>query len=184
MKVKDVMSAEVRTCSPNNDLGRAAQIMWEGDCGIVPVVEPDDYLVGVVTDRDACMAAYTQGRTLAAVRTGDVMSRQLRTLRPEEDAEAAGAAMGKLRVRRLPVVDGLGRLVELLPGGSRPRHRAREAPRGAARAGVLRARCPVPGFVALGSAGDTRGRATERSPAARRRGQTPGPRACALKSKA
>ncbi|MBK8178142.1 MAG: CBS domain-containing protein [Planctomycetes bacterium] len=146
MKVKDVMSAEVRTCSPNDDLGRAAQIMWEGDCGIVPVVEPDDYLVGVVTDRDACMAAYTQGRTLAAVRTGDVMSRQLRTLRPEEDAEAAGAAMGKLRVRRLPVVDGLGRLVGLVSLADLARGIAREkhpAARRALESCVLDALCQV-----------------------------------------
>jgi CBS domain-containing protein len=146
MKVKDVMSAEIRTCSPNDDLGRAAQIMWEGDCGIVPVVEPDDYLVGVVTDRDACMAAFTQGRSLAAVRTGDVMSRQLRTLRPEEDAVAAGAAMGKLRVRRLPVVDGLGRLVGLVSLADLARGIAREknpAARRALETCVLDALCQV-----------------------------------------
>ncbi len=53
MKIKDVMVRQVKTCSANDDLGRAAQLMWEHDCGAIPVTEADDYLVGIITDRDA-----------------------------------------------------------------------------------------------------------------------------------
>ncbi len=114
MKVKEVMVSSVVTCSPNDDLNRAAQIMWENDCGIVPVVEADDYLVGIITDRDTCMAAYTQGLPLHAIRVGDVMSRNVKVCRPDEDASVISASMRSLRVRRLPVVNALGRLVGIV----------------------------------------------------------------------
>ena len=114
MKVKDVMVGVVKTCSANDDLNRAAQIMWENDCGIVPVVEADEYLIGLITDRDACMAAYTQGRPLNEIRVGDVMSRNVKACRPDEDASVLSAAMRSLRVRRVPIVDALGRLVGIV----------------------------------------------------------------------
>ena len=114
MKVKDVMVGTVVTCSANDDLNRAAQIMWENDCGIVPVVEADDYLVGVISDRDALMSAYTRGLPLTEIRVGDVMSRTLKSCRPDEDASVLGTSMRSQRVRRLPVVNALGRLVGIV----------------------------------------------------------------------
>jgi CBS domain-containing protein len=114
MKVRDVMVGEVKTCSTNDDLARAAQIMWENDCGVVPVVEADEYVVGIITDRDACMAAYTQGLPLSSIRVGDVMSRQVKVVRPDEDAAAASSTMRALRVRRVPVVNALGRIVGIV----------------------------------------------------------------------
>lgn len=114
MKVRDVMVGEVKTCSSNDDLGRAAQIMWENDCGVVPVVEADEYVVGMITDRDACMAAYTRGLPLHAIRVGDVMSRQVKAVRPEEDAGAVTSTMRAQRVRRMPVVNALGRIVGIV----------------------------------------------------------------------
>ncbi len=124
MKVKDVMIGEVKTCSTNDDLARAAQIMWEHDCGVVPVVEADEYVVGMITDRDACMAAYTRGLPLNAIRVGDVMSRQVKSIRAEEDAGMATAAMREQRVRRVPVVDALGRLVGIVSLGDLARRAA------------------------------------------------------------
>lgn len=114
MKVKDVMVADVATCSTSDDLARAAQLMWEHDCGVVPVVEADDYLIGMFTDRDACMAAYTQGRPLNAIRVGDVMSRAVVSVHAEEDIGMALAALRDQRVRRVPVVNDLGRLVGII----------------------------------------------------------------------
>jgi len=64
MNASDVMTKTVRSCSAGDSLQRAAQLMWEGDCGSVPVVDSDNRVVGILTDRDIAMAAYTQGRPL------------------------------------------------------------------------------------------------------------------------
>ena len=58
MRVKELMSQPVRSCAVTDSADRAAQIMWEGDCGAVPVLDDDRRLVGVVTNRDICMAAF------------------------------------------------------------------------------------------------------------------------------
>ena len=114
MKVEKLMSRDVRTCSASDSLNRAAQLMWEGNCGVVPVVDDGKTLVGVVTDRDACMAAYTKGLPLAAIRVGDVMSRNPSACGPKDDLATAMSLMTRRVVRRLPVVDGERRLVGML----------------------------------------------------------------------
>ena len=63
MKVRDLMSRPVQTCRSNESLNAAAQKMWDEDIGAVAVVDDKNRVVGVVTDRDLCMAAYTQGRS-------------------------------------------------------------------------------------------------------------------------
>jgi len=114
MNVNELMVRDVATCSVWDDLNRAAQLMWENDCGIVPVVEGDDRLIGVISDRDAFMAAYTKGLPLGAIRVGDVMSRELSACRPEDDVGDLITSMRTHRVRRLPVVDEQGRLVGIV----------------------------------------------------------------------
>jgi CBS domain-containing protein len=134
MKVKEVMVGTVVTCSTNDDVNRAAQLMWENDCGAIPVVEADDYLVGMITDRDACMAAYTKGLPLNAIRVGDVMTRDLKTCRPDEDASVLSVSMRAERVRRLPVINALGRLVGLVSLSDMARRAAHD--RGSASKGM------------------------------------------------
>lgn len=68
MKVQDIMTADVETCRLDDTLDRPAAIMWERDCGVVPVVDDESRIVGMLTDRDICMAAYTQGRPLPEIR--------------------------------------------------------------------------------------------------------------------
>ena len=69
MKVKDLMTREPRTCSPDTTLASAAHLMWDGDCGILPVVD-DGELVGVVTDRDMYIALATQNARASHLRVG------------------------------------------------------------------------------------------------------------------
>jgi CBS domain-containing protein len=104
MNVGELMAKDVRTCAPDDSLNAAARIMWEADCGCVPVVR-DGRLVGVVTDRDLCMAAYTKGRSLHEVRVREAMSRAVRTCRPTDTVESALETLREAKVRRLPVVD-------------------------------------------------------------------------------
>jgi CBS domain-containing protein len=109
MKVKDLMTREPRTCLPDTTLAAAAQLMWDGDCGILPVVD-DGELVGVITDRDMYIALATQNARASHLRVGAVASTTVATCDPEDDVHAALAKMKQARVRRLPVL-GFGRTV-------------------------------------------------------------------------
>ena len=114
MKVRDLMSQPVRTCTRDQTVNAAAQIMWEHDCGIVPIVGEDDVLVGVITDRDICMAALFQNRPLAEIRIGDVMAATVSTCRPDDQLIDAEHLMSQRQVHRLPVVNDAGTPVGLL----------------------------------------------------------------------
>ena len=108
MQIRDVMVRDVKTCSGTDSLNRAAQIMWEHDCGVVPVVDDDGRVIGIVTDRDACMAAYTKGRAFAQIGVEEVMSRDVISCRPTDGVAEVEKMMQKRRVRRLPVTDPQG----------------------------------------------------------------------------
>ena len=108
------MSKDARACSPDESLASAARVMWKMDCGCVPVVDDDRRVVGVVTDRDVCMAAFFRDAPLADIAIRDAMSRQVMTCTAEDTVRDAEDAMCSGRVRRLPVVDVAGRLVGVL----------------------------------------------------------------------
>jgi CBS domain-containing protein len=107
MKVQDAMTGSVGSCRPTANLAEVTRIMWHHDCGIVPVVNDRDEVVGVVTDRDVAIALGTRGRRAGEVSAADVMSTAVVTCAPEDRVAAALALMQQHRVRRLPVV-GIG----------------------------------------------------------------------------
>ena len=90
MQIKDIMSHPVVSCPADSTLDQAARLMWEFDCGIVPVIGDDGRLVGVVTDRDICMAAYTQGKTLSAIPVGTAVAPQVVAIDPGHDGWVVG----------------------------------------------------------------------------------------------
>lgn len=114
MQIKDVMSHPALTCPATGTLDHVARLMWEFDCGIIPLVDDDGRLAGVVTDRDICMAAYTQGRALGAIPVATAMARQVIAAHKDDPVEVAEALMGDNQIRRLPVLDDDGRPVGLL----------------------------------------------------------------------
>lgn len=111
MKIADLMTSKVRTCTDRDSLNAAAHVMWEHDCGIVPVLDAAGKLVGLVTDRDICMAAFFHGARLSELPVREVMARDLHTVRPEASLHDALALMRRVQVRRVPVVDDAGALV-------------------------------------------------------------------------
>lgn len=113
MKVKDIMTTDVRTCTPDTTVAEAAHLMWDGDCGILPVVD-DGELVGVVTDRDMYIALATRNARAAQLKIGAVATKKLATCAPEDDVHAALATMKQARVRRLPVVGFGGTVLGIL----------------------------------------------------------------------
>lgn len=113
MKVKELMTTDLRTCAPGTDLAEAGRLMWEGDCGVLPVVEGGK-LVGVVTDRDMSIALATQNKRASELTAGTVLTRFVSTCGPEDDVSAALETMKKARVRRLPVVGFGGTVLGIL----------------------------------------------------------------------
>lgn len=114
MKVRECMTQGVQTVRPHDDLHQAALRMWKHDCGALPVVDRDDRVVGMITDRDVCMAAFTQGRPLKQLRVSVAMSERAISCAPDDSVSVAEAMMRTNRVRRLPVLDDEGRLVGIL----------------------------------------------------------------------
>jgi CBS domain-containing protein len=110
--VRDAMTPGVGTAAPTESLADAAQRMKEEDVGSLPVVE-DDRLIGIVTDRDIVVRAVAERVDPQSVRVGDVASRELVTVGPEQDLDEALELMARHQVRRLPVVEE-GRLVGML----------------------------------------------------------------------
>jgi CBS domain-containing protein len=106
MKIKDIMTTEVRTCSPDTDLAAAAALMLDGDCGILPVVD-EGKLVGIVTDRDMYIALATRNRLASQITVGEVARKQVWTCGPDDEVQTALERMKEHRVRRLPV-EGFG----------------------------------------------------------------------------
>lgn len=105
MLVSEICTKDVRSCNRDTDLASAARLMWESDCGVVPVVDAENKVVGVVTDRDICIAAATRNRLASEIRVGDVIGGTCVTCRPADDIRSVLSDMAQHSVRRLPVVD-------------------------------------------------------------------------------
>lgn len=114
MKVNELMTREVDTCLSDSPLARAAQLMWEKDHGSVAVIDGQARPVGMITDRDVCMGAYTTGSSLWDVPVSRSMSHPVVVVGQDDDVEEAERLMREKMVRRLPVVDGDGKLVGIL----------------------------------------------------------------------
>jgi CBS domain-containing protein len=107
MRVEQIMSRDVAICTADDSLARAARIMWDRDCGCVPVVEPsnaEQRVVGMITDRDVCMAALHQRGSLEEITVSSAMSRQVFSCRPDDPVEIAVKILQEQQVHRLPVI--------------------------------------------------------------------------------
>ena len=113
MKVQDVMTSSPVACAPATTLAVAAQLLFEGDCGVLPVTS-DDSLVGVVTDRDLFIALGTSDRTASQLTVGEVMVPRPWTCGPDDDVRVALALMRDHRIRRVPVVGARNRLLGIV----------------------------------------------------------------------
>jgi CBS domain-containing protein len=129
MNVSDLMTTNAKSCSTMDNLQRAAQIMWENDCGVVPVVDCDGRVVGMVTDRDICMAAYTQGQPLWNIPVSSAMADQVHMVREGDSLDVVETLMRNVRVRRAPVVDADGRLKGIVSMNDLARHARRSSDR-------------------------------------------------------
>jgi CBS domain-containing protein len=113
MKVREVMTKDPVCCGPETNLAAAAELMWNNDCGVLPVIN-DGRLAGIMTDRDICIALGTRNRPAAELAVKEVATRQVETCYPEDDVSEAMTAMRRAKVHRLPVVDVEGKIQGIL----------------------------------------------------------------------
>lgn len=113
MKAEQLMTRKVVTVTDAATLADAARAMWSTDCGFLPVVgAADGRLQGVITDRDICMGAMTQGRPLHEIPVSASMCRNgLHTCEPGTPIKEVQQTMREYKIRRLPVVDSNRRIL-------------------------------------------------------------------------
>jgi CBS-domain-containing membrane protein len=114
MRVQDIMTRNVRSCQPEASVDQAAMMMWDYDCGVLPVVDNDSRVMGMITDRDIAIAAATRGRLTTQIKVGEVMSGNVYACAEDEDIKSALNTMRREKVRRLPVIDYNGKLAGIL----------------------------------------------------------------------
>ena len=104
MKVKKIMTKSVGVCEVNDNLAKAVEVMWQKDCGIVPVVDKKSKVVGTITDRDVTVSVFLQNKTTSEIRTGDVINGKVLTCTSKDKIEKVLKTMKKHQIKRLPVV--------------------------------------------------------------------------------
>jgi CBS domain-containing protein len=115
MLVEDLMTRNVASVGSDQTLAVAAQLMWDCDCGALPVVETDSAkVVGMITDRDICMATWSRGLAPGAISVREVMSENLVACQPRDAIARAESVMRTKQIRRLPVVSSERRLLGIL----------------------------------------------------------------------
>jgi CBS domain-containing protein len=116
MKVSDVMTNEVESAQMNSTLEEVASIMKVENVGAVPVLDEDDDLVGIITDRDIVVRCVAEGKNPAETNVEEVLSHELETIEPDVEVEEAARLMAEKQIRRLPVCED-GELVGMLSIG-------------------------------------------------------------------
>lgn len=114
MKVKEVMTPGAKAIWLTESLSAAAQSMWENDCGILPVIKDGNKVVGLITDRDICMATAINDRKPSNISVEEVMNGTVFSASPEDDVNQALNIMREHKIRRLPVVNKEGDLQGIL----------------------------------------------------------------------
>jgi len=109
MRAQELMTSPAITCHVNDPLNAVARRMWDDDIGALAVVNDDGELTSMITDRDICMAAFTQGRPLEDMLVNSAMARHVFTAGPTASIDEVANLMAEHHVRRVPIVDREGK---------------------------------------------------------------------------
>jgi CBS domain-containing protein len=111
--IRDAMTSNPRGVETSTPVVEAARLMKSEDVGSLPILE-GERLVGMVTDRDIVLRVVAEGKDMQSSTVGEIASRDLVTVDPQQDLDEALRLMAQHQVRRLPVVEEDGRLVGIL----------------------------------------------------------------------
>jgi CBS domain-containing protein len=114
MKVKEIMTPDAKAIWLTESLADAAQLMWENDCGVLPIIKDGRKVIGMITDRDICMAVAMRDKNPSGVSVEEVMTGLIYSVNPEDEIDQALKAMQEHKIRRLPVVNAEGELEGIL----------------------------------------------------------------------
>lgn len=114
MKISQIMRSDVEVVGIDDNLAAAASRMWDCDIGCLPVVDGGGQVVGVITDRDICMAALTRGQLLPDIPVSVAMAKEVLSCSPDASLVDAEEIMRSGQVRRLPVIDSADCLVGIV----------------------------------------------------------------------
>lgn len=114
MKVENIMSTEVFCVGSAQSLNDAAQLMWEHNCGSAPVVDEDNQMVGMITDRDIAMAAYINGGSLSTIPVSVAQSKEIVCCKSDEEVDDIQYKMRTHQLHRIPVIDDHGQPVGIV----------------------------------------------------------------------
>jgi CBS domain-containing protein len=115
MQVREIMTSDVAYATPDTTLEEIAVVMRDENVGAIPVLD-DEVLIGIVTDRDIVVRCIAEGKDASECTAEDVLSENLETVEPEDDAEEAARIMASRQIRRLPVLED-GKLVGMVSLG-------------------------------------------------------------------
>ena len=110
------MTTDVMTCRDTDKVADCAGMMKELNVGAIPIVDENDNLVGIITDRDIAVRAVAKGADISQAQVGDFMTPSPITVEPDADVEDAADLMADNQIRRLPVVKN-GRLLGIVSLG-------------------------------------------------------------------
>ena len=105
MKVRDLMTINPISCRPETNLAAVGALMWEHDCGLIPVVDDTDKVTGVITDRDICIALSTRDQQPSKIAAREITTTPAFVCSPDDDIQTALVTMSRERLHRLPVVN-------------------------------------------------------------------------------
>lgn len=118
MDIQKIMTTTVSCVRSGDTLSAAARVMWDCDCGSVPVVDPaSDEVVGIITDRDICIATWSHDERPSAISVSEAMSSDVVTCLATDSVASVETLMRSKQVRRVPVVDRHRRLVGIVSLG-------------------------------------------------------------------
>ncbi|EKE03288.1 MAG: CBS protein [uncultured bacterium] len=117
MKCRDVMTKYIKMCRPECTAKDAVQIMQELNCGAVPVINENNEIQGMVTDRDIALYTILNNKDPETTQVKEFMSKPVVTCHPDDDIDIAIKKMKENKVRRLPIVDENNKVVGIISLG-------------------------------------------------------------------
>ena len=113
MFVKEIMTTDVKTIRPEDNIKRLAEMMVKNKIGSLVVVEGSGEVVGIATERDIIEDIILLGKSPEEVKVRDVMTKDIITVNPDSSLEEAAEVMVNHKIKKLPVIDK-GRLVGIV----------------------------------------------------------------------
>ncbi len=114
MKVKELMTKNVGFCHSGDKLPNAVEIMRQHDCGIVPVVDENEKVVGMITDRDICLAVADADSKISQIKVEKLITTKIISCSADDKIKDALKKMRKNQIKRLVVTGKDGKIVGIL----------------------------------------------------------------------